>query len=54
MIEEWKGRKGHSSFKDSIWAEDLAEMGQLFPFYDSLKYLLAVINGFSKYVWVKL
>ena len=54
MIEEWKGRKGHSSFKDSIWAADLAEMRQLFPFYDSLKYLLAVINGFSKCVWVKL
>ena len=46
--EEWKTR-----FKDNIWAVDLAEMGSLSSKNKNVKYLLYVIDVFTKYPWVK-
>ena len=41
-------------FKDNIWAADLAEMGSISSTKQGIKYLLCVINFYSKYAWVKL
>ena len=40
-------------FKDNIWAADSAEMGMLSSKYQGVKYLLRVIDLFTKYAWVK-
>ena len=40
-------------FKDNIWAADLAEMGSLSSKNRNVKYLLCVINVFTKYAWIK-
>ena len=42
----------HSRFKDSIWVVYLAEMELLSSFNCSVKYLLYVIDVFTKYSWV--
>ena len=40
-------------FKDKIWAADLAEMESLSSKNRNVKYLLCVIDVFTKYAWVK-
>ena len=40
-------------FKEDIWAADLVEMGSLSSKDKSVKYLLYVINVFTKYAQVK-
>ena len=47
-----KKRKVYSSFKDNIWGVDLADMQSLSKFNKGFKYLLCVIDLFSKYTWV--
>ena len=51
VIKKFKKRKVYSSFKDNIWGVDLANM-QLSKFNKGVKYLLCVIDLFSKYAWV--
>ena len=41
-----------SSFKDNIWGVDLADMQLLSKYNKRIKYLLCVIDFFSKYAWV--
>ena len=53
VIIKFKTRKVYSRFKDHIWAADLAEMGSLTSKNWGVKYLLCVIDVFTKYVWVK-
>ena len=36
----------------SIWAADLAEIGSLSSYNCGVKYLLFVIDAFTKYAWV--
>ena len=43
----------YARFKDNIWAGDLAEMGSLSSKSQGVKYLLCVIDVFTKYAWVK-
>ena len=45
-------RKVYSSFKDNIWGPDLADMQLLSKFNKGIKYLLCVIDLFSKYASV--
>ena len=52
IIRKFKKRKVHSSFKDNIWGIDLADMQSLSKFNKGFKYLLCVIDLFSKYAWV--
>ena len=40
-------------FKDNIWATDLTEMGLLSSKNRIIKYLLCVIDVFTKYTWFK-
>ena len=54
VIKKIKRRKVYARFKDNIWAADLAEMESLPSKNKNVKYLLCVIDVFSKYAWVKL
>ena len=52
IIKKFKRRKRYSSFKDNIWDADLAEMQLIRKFTKGFKFLLCVIDIFSKYAWV--
>ena len=43
--------KLYSSFKDNIWDADLADMQLIRTFNKKLRFLLCVIDLFSKYAW---
>ena len=45
-------RKAYSSFKDSIWDADLADVQLISKFNKGMRFLLCVIDIFSKYAWV--
>ena len=53
VTKKLKRKKVCSSFKDNIWAADLAEMGSFSSNNKNVKQLLCVIHVFTKYVWVK-
>ena len=42
----------YSAFKDNIWVVDLADMPLLSKFNKGFRFLLCVIDIFSKYAWV--
>ena len=52
IIRKFKKRKVYSSFRDNIWGVDLADMQSLSKYNRRIKYLLCVIDLFSKYTWV--
>ena len=43
--------KLYPSFKDNIWDADLADMQLIRAFNKKLRFLLCVIDLFSKYAW---
>ena len=49
IIRNFKRRKVYSSFKDNIWGVDLADMTLINKFNEGIKYLLRVIDLFSRY-----
>ena len=53
VIKKFKRRKLYARCKDNIWAADLAEMESLSSKNKNVKYLLCVIDVFTKYAWVK-
>ena len=53
VFEILKRRKVFARFKDNIWAVDLAEIKPFFPFNLIAKYLLCLIEIFTKYACVK-
>ena len=54
VIKKFKRRKVYAKFKDNIWAANFVEMEPLFSKNKNVKYLLRVIDVFTKYIWVKL
>ena len=52
IIRKFKKRKVYSSFKDNIWGVDLANMQLISKHNKGIRYLLCVIDLFSKYAWV--
>ena len=42
----------HAAFKDNIWGADLADMQLLRKYNKGIRFLLCVIDIFSKYAWV--
>ena len=52
IIKKFKKRKVYSSFRDNIWGVDLADMQLLSKFNKGFRFLLSVIDIFSKYAWV--
>ena len=52
IIRKFKKRKVHAAFKDNIWGVDLADMQLLSKNNKGIRFLLCVIDIFSKYAWV--
>ena len=52
IIRKFKKRKVYSSFRENIWGADLADMQLLSKFNKGFRFLLYVIDIFSKYAWV--
>ncbi|XP_065642663.1 uncharacterized protein LOC136074287 [Hydra vulgaris] len=52
VIKHFKKRKVIVNGIDKIWAADLVDMQSLSKFNDGIKYLLMVIDVFSKYGWI--
>ena len=51
IIRKLKKREVYLSFKDNIWGADLADMQLLSKFSKGIRFLLCVIDIFSKYSW---
>ena len=52
IIRKFEKRKVHAAFKDNIWSADLADMQLLSRYNKGIRFLLCVIDIFSKYAWV--
>ena len=52
IIKNFKRRKVYSSFKDNIWGVELAGMQLISKYNKGIRYLLCVIDLFSRYAWV--
>ena len=52
IIRKFEKRKVYSTFKDNIWGFDLADMQLLSKYNKGIRFLLCVIDIFSKYAWV--
>ena len=52
IIRKFKKRRVYSGFKDNIWGADLADMQLISKFNKGFRFLLCVIDIFSKYAWV--
>ena len=52
IIKKFKKRTVYSRFKDNIWGADLADMQLICKFIKGFRFLLCVIDIFSKYAWV--
>ena len=52
IIKKFEKRKVYSTFKDNIWGVDLVDMQLLSKYNKGIRFLLCVIDIFSKYAWV--
>ena len=52
IINKFNKRKVYSQFKDNVWGVDLADMQSLSRKNKGIKYLLCVIDLYSKYAFV--
>ena len=52
IIRKLRKRKVYSAFKDNIWAADLADMQLISKSNKGFKFLLCVIDIYSKHAWV--
>ena len=52
IIRKFKKRHVYSSFQDNIWSADLADLQLINKFNKGIRFLLCVIDIFSKYAWV--
>ena len=52
IIKNFRRRKVYSSFKDNIWGVYLADMQLISRYNKGIRYLLCVIDLFSRYAWV--
>ena len=52
IIRNFKKRTVYSGFKGNIWGADLADMQLISKFNKGFRFLLCVIDIFSKYAWV--
>ena len=52
IIRKFEKTKIYSTFKDNIWGVDLADMQLLSKYNKGIRFLLCVIDIFSKYAWV--
>ena len=52
IIKKFQKRKVHAAFTDNIWGADLADIQLLSRYNKGIRFLLYVIDIFSKYAWV--
>ena len=52
IIRNFKKRTVYSGLKDNIWGADLSDIQLISKFNKGFRFLLCVIDFFSKYVWV--
>ena len=52
IIRKFNKRKVHSPFINNIWGADLGDMQLISKFNKGIRFLLCVIDIFSKYTWV--
>ena len=52
IIRKFEKVEVHSSFIDNVWGADLAGMRLISKFNKAFRFLLCVIDIYSKYVWV--
>ena len=52
IIRKLEKRKVYSSFRDNIWGADLVDMQLLSKINKEFRFLLCVIDIYSKYTWV--
>ena len=52
IIRKFQKRKVHLSFIDNIWGADVADMQRINKFNKGIRFLLRVIDIFSKYAWI--
>ena len=52
IIRKLEKRKVHAAFKYNIWGADLPDMQLLSKYNKGIRFLLCVIDVFSKYAWV--
>ena len=52
IIRKFKKRKVYFSIRDKIWGVDLPDMQLLSKFNKGFRFLLYVVDIFSKYAWV--
>ena len=52
IIRKFEKRNVDAAFKDNIWGADLADMQLLGKYNKGIRFLLCVIDIFSKYAWV--
>ena len=52
FIRKFEKSKVYAAFKDNIWGADLADMQLLSRYNKRIRFLLCVIDIFSKYAWV--
>ena len=52
IIKKFKKRKVCSIFKDNIWGANLADMQLTSKFNKRFRFLLCVVDIFSKFAWV--
>ena len=52
IIRKFNKRKVYSPFIDNIWFEDLADMQYISKFDKRFRFLLCVIDIYSKHAWI--
>ena len=52
LLENLKKRKVYSGFGNNIWRADLDDMQLIRKFNKGFRFLLCIIDIFSKYAWV--
>ena len=52
IIRRFNKRKVHSPFIDNIWDKNLADMQLIIKFNKGSRFLLCIIDIYSKYAWV--
>ena len=52
VIRKFKKKEVYSGFKDNIWGADLADVQLISKFNKDFRFLLCIIDIFSKYAWV--
>ena len=52
IIRKFKKRKVHSTFKGNVWGADLADIQSISRYNKGIRFLLFVIDIFSKYSWL--